>query len=146
MKFDLDNTYWDNNGRFTNQSRVLKSMISIFGGCDKRLLEFFRIVSNTYYDIYNNGACNPERFQPLEAALRLYANDLRALDSSYPAQFNELIEWISRAANNNDFDYILQYLDGLTEDEFKVLQQMERLVDLATALAWKEHTGEDLTA
>ena len=56
------NTYWNHKGRHERQARALATRVPASGEVTKAIcnpaLEKFRIASNCYYDLYNNGLCN----------------------------------------------------------------------------------------
>ena len=52
-------TYWDNKGTHNEIADKLHTLIPLFGPSDKGpALEVFRVASNAYYDIFNNGGIN----------------------------------------------------------------------------------------
>ena len=57
-----ENTYWNNNGRFQMYVKKLDVLIPDIGEVNEprknKALEKFRVASNFYYDLYNNGLCN----------------------------------------------------------------------------------------
>ena len=57
-----ENTYWNNNGRFQMYVKELDALIPDAGEVNEprknKALEKFRVASNCYYDLYNNGLCN----------------------------------------------------------------------------------------
>lgn len=59
----MENTYWNNKGALQKECDELTSLVPVEGSIEatgpfNRMLEAFRIVSNIYYDYYNNGAGN----------------------------------------------------------------------------------------
>lgn len=61
-KPDYSQTYWNNKGKHKNLQTALAELIPAAGevkDADQNpALEKFRIASNCYYDLYNNGLCN----------------------------------------------------------------------------------------
>lgn len=57
-----ENTYWCNKGEHQETNEALRKFIPMSGEVDNAennpLLEQFRLASNCYYDLYNNGLCN----------------------------------------------------------------------------------------
>lgn len=58
----MDNTYWNSNGRYQVIADRLRELIPVEGSVAQprknKALERFRVASNCYYDLYNNGLCN----------------------------------------------------------------------------------------
>ena len=58
----IKNSYWNNNGRFQMYIEELDALIPDAGEVNEprknKALEKFRVASNCYYDLYNNGLCN----------------------------------------------------------------------------------------
>lgn len=60
----MNQTYWNNNGRFQATADALQALVPAEGdikGTNNRALEKFRKAVNCYYDLYNNGLCNRAR-------------------------------------------------------------------------------------
>ena len=56
----MSNRYWDDRGRYNEESKALQALIPMVGAVPYRRtknqhLERFRKVMNAYYDLYNNG-------------------------------------------------------------------------------------------
>lgn len=61
----LDKSYWNNTGRHQKLYNSLHKLIPASGSVeDNEELELVRVVSNIYYDLYNNGLCNIETRLP----------------------------------------------------------------------------------
>lgn len=62
MKLNLENTYWGGAGTHQATVEKLQALIpdegSVPDADENPSLETFRIASNCYYDLYNNGLCN----------------------------------------------------------------------------------------
>jgi hypothetical protein len=60
MRKELENTYWNKNGKFQSVYDEVSELIPINGPCAKATpaLEKLRVAANLYYDLYNNGLCN----------------------------------------------------------------------------------------
>jgi hypothetical protein len=62
MKADYSNTYWSHKGRHEALITELNKLVPSSGGVentdDNPALEKFRVASNCYYDLYNNGLGN----------------------------------------------------------------------------------------
>jgi len=58
----MKNTYWNNNGKYQAISIKLNELVLDMGEVNdiknNPALEKFRIASNCYYDLFNNGLCN----------------------------------------------------------------------------------------
>lgn len=55
----MKQTYWNNNGKYQRINDSLwEILVPKTGECDTEQGEALRIVSNIYYDFYNNGCCN----------------------------------------------------------------------------------------
>lgn len=62
----VKNTYWNHEGRHQAAVVQLNKLIPVEGSVPSaqgknKALEKFRIASNCYYDLYNNGLCNRAR-------------------------------------------------------------------------------------
>jgi hypothetical protein len=59
---DYSNTYWSRKGKYPEQNAALEKLIPDSGAVPNprknKALERFRVASNCYYDLYNNGLCN----------------------------------------------------------------------------------------
>ncbi len=59
---NMNLTYWNHNGKHQQYVNELNSKIPLEGSVPNKLknkaLERFRVASNCYYDLYNNGLCN----------------------------------------------------------------------------------------
>lgn len=51
-------TYWCEKGKYQKESDILQKLVPSEGEAQDTRIELFRRVSNTYYDIYNNGGMN----------------------------------------------------------------------------------------
>ena len=51
-------TYWCEKGKYQKESDILQKLVPSEGEAQDTRIELYRRVSNTYYDIYNNGGCN----------------------------------------------------------------------------------------
>lgn len=62
MKLNLENTYWSDAGSHQAMLEKLNVLVpdegSVVNADENPALEIFRIASNCYYDLYNNGLCN----------------------------------------------------------------------------------------
>ena len=58
----MSNTYWDNNGKYTELYEKLDGLIPASGSVadphKNKALEKLRKAANCYYDLFNNGLCN----------------------------------------------------------------------------------------
>jgi len=62
----MSNRYWDDRGRYNDESKALQALIPMVGAVPYRRtknmhLERFRKAVNAYYDLYNNGLWNRAR-------------------------------------------------------------------------------------
>lgn len=58
-----ENTYWNNKGKYQELSKKLNELVPASGPVENargknKALERFRVASNAYYDIFNNGGGN----------------------------------------------------------------------------------------
>ena len=58
----MEFSYWDNNGKYQNLAGELQKLVPVAGRVNNPdqnpALEKFRLYSNAYYDIFNNGGWN----------------------------------------------------------------------------------------
>ena len=52
------NTYWTENGKYEKQGKAIKHLVPDSGEADTQHIEMLRVVTNCYYDLYNNGGGN----------------------------------------------------------------------------------------
>ena len=75
----LTHSYWQSNGKYQELADKLAKLIPSLGACDNDALELMRVVSNLYYDLYNNGLCNADhRLPPVQDMMRKYKQQLLA--------------------------------------------------------------------
>lgn len=56
-----ETTYWNHNGKHQDVAERMNPLVPRQGECTEgSLLELFRVASNAYYDLYNNGMGNAE--------------------------------------------------------------------------------------
>ena len=81
----MDNTYWNGSGKYQELTDDIEKLIPRQGAAGTPELDLFRISSNAYYDLYNNGGCNISRFKACAAVCKtfepqLMANGVNAVD------------------------------------------------------------------
>lgn len=123
-------TYWDETGRYQEQANQLKVKLRVTGYCEDIALELFRATSIAYYDIYNNGGCNPNCFELLQATLKeaKVANFKPFKSKEDEEIFNEFLVDATSDGTERDF-YLFDDFDNLKEKDAKILQLMEKFVD-----------------
>lgn len=127
-------TYWNRNGKFQELSEKLGKLIPMSGSCDNLNLEFFRVVRNAYYDIYNNGACNPGRFEDVLVDLNTHHEDqVKAIAPFSDEEYDTLHEWLSLASSEKRSFYLVT--EPSNEEEKQILDLFERLADASIAIA-----------
>lgn len=63
-----ENVYWGNRGgKYQYVYNMVSARIPDMGGADDPNVESIRLMTNAYYDYYNNGGCNRFRIQDLKA-------------------------------------------------------------------------------
>lgn len=60
MSESFKHSYWAGRGRYKDYADKLNKLIPAAGPCkpDAPKLDRFRVASNCYYDLFNNGLCN----------------------------------------------------------------------------------------
>lgn len=91
----MHSTYWNHNGRYEKEAKKLNRLIPTFGAVDfprsaNKALEKFRVASNAYYDIYNNGTGN--RDSAIRRLFDVSPGEIR----HYFRYYSRLPEWIVR--------------------------------------------------
>lgn len=118
-------TYWEKEGKYQELAKKLGDLIPSHGRCNNDKLELYRVCRNAYYDVYNNGACNPSRF----AELRDRINDRSAPALPFNAQeSDEFRNWLNHAADENREFYLFNKFDEDPQEKH-ILDLFERLVD-----------------
>jgi hypothetical protein len=113
----IDNTYWNNKGRFQQEASAMEGLIPATGtvpGADSHSyhLDQFRQAVNAYYDLYNNGGGG--RSEEIGDLFHLYPEE------KYDEQLDDFIE-------GEEFD-----LDKLSEaDVLNVEQWMDEYIQRA---------------
>lgn len=120
----MTNTYWNGCGKHQGLRRLLLQMIPPEGavGAVGVELEKFRVASNCYYDLFNNGLCNKYAdFKKIFRAIFVTQNDVgyyRLIHGEEKYLEREMDKIILRAANEQgllDPAYKPHYL--LTDEE-----------------------------
>jgi|GEM_PF-5527794 len=76
---DKQGTYWNSTGKHQELSDSLEKLVPACGRCNTSEMELFRLVSNIYYDLYNNGLCNAEhKLEVLQPVMSWYKEQLLA--------------------------------------------------------------------
>lgn len=50
--------YWNSEGKYQEEADQLEKLVPSEGHCQNNDVDLFRVASNIYYDILNNGGCN----------------------------------------------------------------------------------------
>lgn len=119
-----EQTYWNHEGKYQELSEKIEKLIPASGECEDPNLEMFRLVSNAYYDCYNNGACNCHRFEELRDRLIKTAN----LPFT-PEEWKVFKDWLSDAAAEDREFYMFSNWGNLSECDRQILEFFERLAD-----------------
>ena len=88
-------TYWCEKGKYQKESDILQKLVPSEGEAQDTRIELFRRVSNTYYDIYNNGGMN---IDPEDDGIRYGIHSMKSLGIDL-SKTEELLE-------NTDYDEI----------------------------------------
>ena len=131
-------TYWHNNGLFQEQQEVLSAanVIPISGKCEYTYQELYRIASNCYYDIYNNGGCNANRFQDL---LREVDYIIKP-DCISQDNWNMLLRLLRNGANEDRDFYLFSFRK--TGNEEQLLNIMEEFMDWVVMTTYEEYINK----
>jgi len=98
MKMDPKKTYWSNNGKFQKESESLDALIPSKGEMAKGSpIECLRVLNNSYYDLYNNGAGNTEIRGPefLDMLKMLQRNNYLPDRPEVRSAVNECVEFVN---------------------------------------------------
>lgn len=131
-------TYWNNNGRYQEQQDVLNEakIIPIVGKCEYTYQELYRIASNCYYDIYNNGGCNGNHFQDLLRELD-YINKPDNISSDNWYKLRTLLH--NGADEDRDF-YLFSFRETENErHEKQLLNIVEEFIDWVVLTTYEEY-------
>lgn len=82
-----DKTYWNSKGKYQAESDILAKLVPTEGSSQFTDIELYRIATNIYYDIFNNGGGNldgarNDQFKILEG----YGFDMPILNKIIEAQ------------------------------------------------------------
>ena len=90
----MTNTYWNENGKYQDLVPKLQALIPIMGEVENArknpALERFRVASNCYYDLYNNGLGN--RCRQFAKLFKIRTSDYRYRQYDYTQGLYELTE------------------------------------------------------
>ena len=67
----MENTYWNHSGKYQTVSNLVRGCVPDTGKADIPSTEAYRVMSNAYYDYYNNGGCNRIRLKALLEGVKL---------------------------------------------------------------------------
>ena len=74
---DAQGTYWNYTGKYQELNDRLQELVPAIGSCDSDELDLFRLMSNLYYDLYNNSLCNADhKLPPLQKAMSQFKQQL----------------------------------------------------------------------
>lgn len=120
-------SYWENQGKYQKDAEHIRSLIPSRGKCDNPNLEVFRVVQNAYYDAYNNGACNPFRWE----CLKPFVPDLLDQCNINSSQLQQFLDWLELAVKDGDDRpfYMLKY--PYDKETLLVLDALEQIADAA---------------
>lgn len=135
---NLDNTYWNGNGKYQDWHNALEEQVPTEGKADKIHIDLLRCVANLYYDHFNNGGCNwdvrkPEfwqivyRWEELDKVaeaegvkmLRLFLDGIR-----------DTMERVERFEEITNEKSVQKWLDSLDS-------KWETLVNIVVRYAWE---------
>lgn len=121
--------YWNSNGAFQSLCDILSAQIPAQGPAELNLVEQFRVISNIYYDFYNNGGVNFCTMQEEFEALSRTAHFIFATDA-----FERLIKTLDILDTENPFRVDLERASDLvieyeTEQGREVARALEDIVD-----------------
>jgi hypothetical protein len=57
----MNKSYWNQSGTHQELLKTLSEMIPSEGAAENPHIDKLRLYCNAYYDLYNNGGCNPSR-------------------------------------------------------------------------------------
>lgn len=127
-------SYWEGKGKYQEEIKLLRSLIPSRGKCDNPSLEVFCVVQGAYYDAYNNGACNPSRWEDLERIVPHLLTQCN-IDRSQSQQF---LSWLELAAKDEDDRpfYMLEHPHN--EETLLVLDVLEQIADAAIEQCFRD--------
>ena len=120
--------YWNNAGKYQELSQKLEKLIPNSGDCEDTRLELFRLVSNAYYDIYNNGGCNAHRFRLLKEFLAKTGMP----DTFSAKEAKTLKAWLEKASDGEEEGYLFDFRNSpewLESSHIEILNLFEKLTD-----------------
>jgi hypothetical protein len=132
-------TYWNGNGRFEEQSRQVRALglIPQEGEAVDPLAETLRKCQNAYYDIYNNGACNPCRFEGMIEIL-----NTSTIDDKSKEPLSALFQTASHGRVAIQFDSPIPIDQEYPAKVFSLEEferPLEELLDWAIQQTWLHH-------
>ena len=121
-----ENTYWYNNGRFQMYIEELDALIPDAGEVNEprknKALEKFRVASNCYYDLYNNGLCN--RASEFRQVFGIASTKYKEKVGRYPRYIPELYDHTEQV-----MDEII--LNAVKEQKHHFVSKFEQAPDIA---------------
>ena len=136
----MKNTYWNNQGSYQTTYEGLKILIPDEGSSPIPTIERLRLVANSYYDIYNEGACNTHCFIGVGSILA--ESDLSKAEKGilfrlFTAALEDDISIIFRSQESDLEDSESGYGNTFHENDFA--EALEHLADWAILKASSEY-------
>jgi len=91
-----DRSYWSSNGKYQKESDILQKLVPTEGSSPFTDVELYRIATNVYYDIFNNGGGN--------------------LASDHGARNDELTILKAQGFEMPEIDKLIEEIDGQNEE------------------------------
>lgn len=101
MSESFKHSYWNGRGRLKDYADKLNKLIPAAGPCepDAPRLDRFRVASNCYYDLFNNGLCNRAaefrgvfKFSPRKEHPVKYGSGIEFEDEGLNARLNAALD------------------------------------------------------
>ena len=132
----MENTYWNNKGRFQAEYEELLELMPAMGKCDTVAGELIRAVSKLGYDFYNNGMGNNT-----SGALN-FIGQYPILDTR---AFNTIYEYTRGRIYNGhyDGDALQVAIEGMVDKTVEFILRNPQLVSLANDVDMHDLSEDD---
>ena len=123
----LQNSYWNNRGKFQSNVNSLNNIKPKQGFSDNPLMNCFVVMSNIYYDAYNNGWGGNNEM--LERKLKQYVRPVLGVRFGNMKKFYNDSEYLERQTDNMIVKLIKD--DSLVFDRITVINKRFKTISLS---------------
>lgn len=136
MGLNTEGTYWSKHGKYEKESTTLEALVVPRGAMAfGSPIECFRVMSNCYRDLYNNGAGNTdvraEEFVGMLTFLR--KNHVLPESDRLPHDIQECFDFVKEFVDVMDGKYAPDYTWGFSSDDEDEEEEYDKANDMPAA-------------